>query len=482
MNDWLRRTPAIPACVCVGMLALSQPATSVATHQAVGPEQQQILEWIRKSAIPLRDIEAGRGFADLQPLAQTFDTVTVVGLGETTHGTREFFQVKHRLLEFLVTQLGFTVFALEASFAGCQPINEYVLSGKGDLPSLLTGLWYVVWDTEEMIALLDWMRRYNQTVPDERKVKFYGLDFFWNAVGRREVLNYLHRVAPEQASVAEPLFETLDAQDAKEPQEDDAVLQSALPRLTALAEWMDGHKSQLLEAASPQEFAQARHYLVVEERGITWKGDNSVRSRFMSDNLAYILEHERPGTKAVVWAHNAHVSKAPEGRSPGGTSPGPYMGYHLKQRLGDRYYVMGFEFYQGAYQTRVFPEKGPPADLKEGVLPPAPAGSTPSVLGACRRREPDLGPAGASGLAGCRTVAQCAASISSYRVALSGALRCLHEDGAQSELRRDIVHREHNRHASYPERTENCFEQKGPVTCLVAGACSHRSDTYNHVG
>jgi erythromycin esterase len=77
---------------------------------------------------------------------------------------------------------------------------------------------------------------------------------------------------------------------------------------------------------------------------------------------------------------NAHVSKTPEGRSPGGISPGPYMGYHLKQRLGDRYYAMGFEFYQGAYQTRVWPENGPPADLKEGILPPAPAGSTPSYF------------------------------------------------------------------------------------------------------
>ena len=316
MNVWLRRL-AIPPCVCVGMLALSQPVTLVSPHQAVGPEQQQVVEWIRKSAIPLRHIEAGRGFADLQPLAHTFDNVTVVGLGETTHGTREFFQIKHRLLEFLVTQLGFTLFALEASFAAGQPINEYVLSGKGDLPSLLTGQGYVVWDTQEMVALLEWMRRYNQTVPDGRKVKFYGLDLFWNAVSRREVLNYLRRVAPDQARVAEPLFETLDAQDAKRPQEDNAVLQSALPRLTALAEWMDDQQLQLVEAGSPQEFAQARQYIAVMERSLTWKDDNSVRSRFMTDNLTYILEHERPGTKAIVWAHNGHVSKAPEGRSPG---------------------------------------------------------------------------------------------------------------------------------------------------------------------
>jgi erythromycin esterase len=38
------------------------------------------------------------------------------------------------LVEFLVTQLGFTVFALEVSYAACRPINDYVLHGSATVP------------------------------------------------------------------------------------------------------------------------------------------------------------------------------------------------------------------------------------------------------------------------------------------------------------------------------------------------------------
>jgi hypothetical protein len=56
-------------------------------------------------------------------------------VGEATHGTREFFQFKHRMLEFLVTELHFNGFAIESSYSGCQAINECILHGTGDLDS-----------------------------------------------------------------------------------------------------------------------------------------------------------------------------------------------------------------------------------------------------------------------------------------------------------------------------------------------------------
>jgi erythromycin esterase len=65
--------------------------------------------------------------------------VRVVGLVEATHGTREFFQIKHRLVKYFVTELNFGAFVLEASAAGCEPINDYVLRGAGDLASVVSG-------------------------------------------------------------------------------------------------------------------------------------------------------------------------------------------------------------------------------------------------------------------------------------------------------------------------------------------------------
>src|SRR5262249_57840982 len=69
------------------------------------------IAWLKANAIPLATAEPGSRFEDLEPLRATIGNARVVGLGEATHGTREFFQLKHRMIEYCVSQLGFTVIA-----------------------------------------------------------------------------------------------------------------------------------------------------------------------------------------------------------------------------------------------------------------------------------------------------------------------------------------------------------------------------------
>jgi erythromycin esterase-like protein len=38
-------------------------------------------------------------------------------MAEVTHGTHEFFQLKHSMLEFLVNEMGFTVFCKRSRFS-----------------------------------------------------------------------------------------------------------------------------------------------------------------------------------------------------------------------------------------------------------------------------------------------------------------------------------------------------------------------------
>jgi erythromycin esterase len=188
-----------------------------------------VTAWLRQNSIPIKYLEAGNGFSDLQPLKEILQGVQVVGLGETTHGTKEFFTMKHRLVEFLVTQMGFTAFALESSYSGCQPINDYILTGRGDRAEVLTGQGYMAWDTEEFAAMLDWMKAYNQKVPDERKVSFYGLDaMISHGVGREKVLAYLDEYAPEKSASTDSLFRVLASEEEKWPSRiNQSILQSA---------------------------------------------------------------------------------------------------------------------------------------------------------------------------------------------------------------------------------------------------------------
>src|SRR5512140_2748826 len=90
------------------------------------------LDWLKSNAVPLKTYEAGHGFEDLAPLKSVIGNARIVSLGECTHGTREVFQMKHRLLEYLASQCGFTIFSIEASLPEAYRLNDYVLEGKGD--------------------------------------------------------------------------------------------------------------------------------------------------------------------------------------------------------------------------------------------------------------------------------------------------------------------------------------------------------------
>jgi erythromycin esterase len=83
-----------------------------------------ILDWMGANAIALATVEAGHGFADLDRLGARIGNARIVWLGGAMHATREFFQLKHRRLEYLVAELEF--FGIEANYSECLRINDYV--------------------------------------------------------------------------------------------------------------------------------------------------------------------------------------------------------------------------------------------------------------------------------------------------------------------------------------------------------------------
>lgn len=332
-----------------------------------------ITSWLQHNAIPILHLEAGNGFTDLQPLKRILNDVKIVGLGEATHGTREFFQVKHRLVEFLVTEMSFTVFAMEASHAACQPINDYVLEGKGERAAVLAGQHYVAWDTEEFSALLDWLRAYNTGVSDDRKVTFLGLDVTFNDYGRQAVLEYLSRVAPDRIAATDALLGILAREEAKWPMriddESEAAVKEVLPELRELIMYLGENRDELVSRSSAAEFDRILMFTRVMPQ--LWTGGSPGRSRHMAENLLRHLDRQSPGARVVVWAHNGHVGVE---TPPGGERR---MGQVLHKRFGDAYFACALEFHQGSCQSRTVRPDGYMGDLMEVTVGPAPAGSLP---------------------------------------------------------------------------------------------------------
>ena len=55
-----------------------------------------------------------------------WEKYTVIGLGEATHGTKDFFELKQRLVRFMVEQHQCRVLAYEYSYRKSILVNDYI--------------------------------------------------------------------------------------------------------------------------------------------------------------------------------------------------------------------------------------------------------------------------------------------------------------------------------------------------------------------
>ncbi|WP_420151006.1 erythromycin esterase family protein [Spirosoma sp.] len=350
--------------------------------QAAQPlrKQQAVIGWLKENAIPLKTVEAGSDFADLQPLKQTLENIRYIGLGEATHGTREFFQVKHRLLEFLVREMNYRVFAIEGSYAALQLINDYVTGKMDDGAKALDSQGFWTWNTEEIRAMMDWARQYNTSVSPDQRVKFVGFDIQFNQPGKDKLLDYLSRVVPERLDSTRAFFRTnLDSLNSVlSTPEQQKIMQETLRNLQIryndLYSFLELNSPLLVLKSSQAEYDQMREYSRVLMQYVdSYSRQTSVgvsaRDVYMADNFRRLMDREPPGTKAVIWAHNGHIAT---------DNAGFFMptGAYLRQFYGDAYYALGFSFNQGSFQAREAQPKDPANRmLMAFTSKPAPEGS-----------------------------------------------------------------------------------------------------------
>ena len=312
-----------------------------------------VRHWIKSNAIPLRTVLVGNGFKDLQPLKKLIGSAHLVALGEATHGTREFFQLKHRMLEFLVNEMGFTVFGIEATMPEAFDINEYVLTGKGDPAKALASLYMWVWNAEEVLDMIKWMRNYNADPLHTKKVKFYGFDMQSSVRAAKVTLQNLRKLDPAQAEASEKVLALLSnpftAPDfvhlPKEKKDEAAAVVSNIVRL------FDENKLEYINRGSESEWSIMRQQALILAQYIESQMikteyiniDSSVRDRSMAENIRWIFDHEGSGTKMVIWAHNGHVAT------------NTTMGKNLRKMFGSDMFVFGFAFNQGSFQATEAP-------------------------------------------------------------------------------------------------------------------------------
>lgn len=321
----------------------------VAFEPQPSPAPAEVKAWIRQHLVPLRTAEAESGFDDLAPLKPIIGSARVVSLGEATHGTREFFQMKHRLVEFMVEELGFTLFGIEANLSEARAVNDYVLHGRGDPEKALRGLYFWTWDTEEVLTMLRWMRSYNGRAAPDRRVQFFGFDMQVPKVAYEQLRDYLRDVDPELSRAIEPNLPPITA--LRKSDAGSSVLRADIDAaLRKVSDKMSQARSDYIARSSEAALADASENVGVLRQFLDYVPQRypeagTLRDRAMAQNvLATLARH--PGARAALWAHNVHIANAPYAA---GTISS--MGMQLREALGRQMLILGFAFRQGQFQA-----------------------------------------------------------------------------------------------------------------------------------
>jgi hypothetical protein len=96
----------------------ARPNSGVVTPEGA---DAQTVALVRQAATPITGAAA-----DYDPLMRLVGDARVVMLGESTHGTHEFYRERARITQRLITEKGFSAVAIEGDWPDAYRVNQYV--------------------------------------------------------------------------------------------------------------------------------------------------------------------------------------------------------------------------------------------------------------------------------------------------------------------------------------------------------------------
>lgn len=295
----------------------------------------------------------------------------LVLMGESTHGTHEFYQLRMALSQYLIREKGFQAIAIEGDWTSAHSIHQYCqgkLSPHSPQQVLDTFMRFPswMWRNELMLKFIQWLRHENDKRSDIDKVGFYGLDLYCLHEAIAEVINYLKihdEKAAHMAIERYSCFENFDQNKKKFPYELNKQLKEACIK-EVLAQFLETQHHiyhRLWEdpnlAIQDEPFYAVQNARVVKNAEhyyramfdlphVTW----NIRDSHMADTLQNIMSHLETKTskpaKVIVWAHNSHIGDARATEM--AERKEHNLGQLVREKFNTSHFLLGFSTAQGA--------------------------------------------------------------------------------------------------------------------------------------
>ena len=343
-----------------------------AAKPATGKPEATLPELIYQSSEHFARID----HVNLDNLLQRIGDSRLVLLGEASHGTAEFYEMRARITRELVERKGFNIIAVEADWPDAACIDRYIHDSSSDpllesKPFSRFPTW--MWANQSVLEFTHWLKAHNEKISSaEEQTGFYGLDLYSMFSSMEVVLNYLEEVDPETAEVARLRYGcmmpwandpamyaqvTLTRQ-YRECEKD--VLDTLQNLMKKRVDYCRADGERFFNAEQNARLvANAERYY----RTMYYAENNSwnQRDQHMFETLKSVLKFRGPTSKAVIWEHNSHIGDA---RATQMSARGEFnIGQLARQEYGDNAYLIGFGTDHGTVAAAS--EWGGPMEVKQ---------------------------------------------------------------------------------------------------------------------
>lgn len=355
-----------------------------------GLDVSRLVDGLREQSVPLETVDPADTLDGLAPLGSALADADVIGMGEASHGTREFFRFKHRLFRYLVEQQGLRLLGLESNFAATLAINDYVVDGVGTAEAALSqDSIHGSYQTDAVLELIEWVRSFNES-RDCDTVRVHGFDVQDAAPAAATLRRYLEQADADGGEEPSEELEYLQRHGVPEFGDDEAMenhLDARETVVSTLEETFDIHEQSHVAATSREGYERARRCVWMLDQG--WKqfkaihdgrattGANvRIRDSAMAAQVQWLRRHQGRD-RIALWGHNAHLTRDAFG---GGTVRHkqniPSLGKNLATLAGVEYYSLGLVLGGGTVSAAYVPE----GQYRAYDIDDPPDGSVPGVF------------------------------------------------------------------------------------------------------
>nr|WP_309100985.1 erythromycin esterase family protein [Fredinandcohnia onubensis] len=345
----------------------------------------KMIQAIQQHSIPLTNFTH-----DLDPLVTAITNQKYILLGESSHGTSEFYKTRAELTKRLIIEKDFTFIAVEGDWPACQQVNNYIkgyskkYKNARDVLSSFKRWPTWMWANEEIIDLVEWLKEFNQGKPNGKKIGFYGIDIYslWESMD--EILKYLEKrnlpdleVARKAFACFEPFNREAEKYALSSSFYNEGCHEEVLQLLTEIMAnkhaYQDSHESSLNVEVNALITANAENYYttMITKDNESW----NIRDRHMVEVIRKIDSFYNHHSKGIIWEHNTHVGDA---RATDMANEGLVnVGQLIREEIGsENVFIVGF----GTHHGTVIAASEWGVDFEKMNTPPAVAGSWEDLL------------------------------------------------------------------------------------------------------